>query len=391
MKKKKILFYTSGIGLGGVEKVLLELLKFIDKEKYDIKVAFQNGDERYFEAEIPQDIQYKFMLDEKIIEKTIYFKERKKRNLIYKICYLFMMKYEKIVMKKEFLKFSEDRDIIIDFKSGDFYKVIQLNKKAKRLCWLHNEITKVSSYYKRKERLEKFFNTCDKVICICNEMKDNLIKEMPSIQNKIEVFYNCFDIEKIEKLSKDTFDLNFDDMKRLNDKYFIMVGRLDDVQKDFSTLINAYEIYCKINIEKNLKLYLLGEGPDREKIENLLKIKGLEKNILLLGAKKNPYPWIKNSKFLIHSSKFEGLPTVLIEALILGKEIVSTDCPTGPKEILENGKIGTLIKIGDSEGMAKAINGKLNNEKNIEKIIESSKRFDGREIIKNIEKVLERV
>lgn len=389
MKKKKILFYTSGIGLGGVEKVLLELLKFIDKEKYDIKVAFQNGDERYFESEIPKDIQYKFMLDEKIIGKTIYFKERKKKNLIYKICYLFMMKYEKMIIKKEFLKFSEDRDIVIDFKSGDFYKIIQLNKKAKRLCWLHNEITKVSSYYKRKERLEKFFNTCEKVICICNEMKDNLIKEMPSIQNKIEVFYNCFDIQKIEELSKDTFDLNFDDKKKLNDKYFIMVSRLETKMKDFSTLINAYEIYLKKEGEKTLKLYLLGEGPDRDKIEKILKNKGLEEKILLLGAKKNPYPWIKNSKFLIHSSKFEGLPTVLIEALILGKNIISTDCPTGPKEILENGKVGTLVEIGNIQKMANAIEEKVKFEENINKLFESSQRFDGQKIIKNIEKMLE--
>lgn len=387
MKKKKILFYTSGIGLGGVEKVLLELLKFIDKEKYDIKVAFQNGDERYFESEIPKDIQYKFMLDEKIIGKTIYFKERKKKNLIYKICYLFMMKYEKMIIKKEFLKFSEDRDIVIDFKSGDFYKIIQLNKKAKRLCWLHNEITKVSSYSKRKERLEKFFNTCEKVICICNEMKDNLIKEMPSIQNKIEVFYNCFDIQKIEELSKETFDLNFDDKEKLNDKYFIMVGRLDDIQKDFSTLIDAYEIYYKRNVEKSIKLYLLGEGPDRDKIEKILKNKGLEKKILLLGAKKNPYPWIKNSKFLIHSSKFEGLPTVLIEALILGKNIISTDCPTGPKEILENGKIGTLVEIGNIQKMANAIEEKVKVEEKINKLFESSKRFDGKKIIKKVEEL----
>lgn len=78
MTKKKILFYTSGIGLGGVEKVLIELLKFIDKEKFDIKVAFQNGNERYFEEKLPKQIDYRFMLDEKIINKTIYFKVRKK-------------------------------------------------------------------------------------------------------------------------------------------------------------------------------------------------------------------------------------------------------------------------------------------------------------------------
>lgn len=385
MQKKKILFYTSGIGLGGVERVLIELLKFIDKEKFDVKVAFQNGNERYFENEIPKQIEYRFMLKKELIDKTIYFKERKK-NIFYKLGYLIMMKYEKFIIRKEFLKFSNDRDIIIDFKSGDFYKVIQLNKKARKMCWLHNEITKVSNYKKRKKRLEKFFEKCEKVICICNEMKENLIKEMPKIKDKIEVIYNCFDIEKIERRAEEISDLNNNEIVLLKKDYFIMVGRLDDIQKDYSTLVKAYKRYFDKNI-KAIKLYLLGDGPDRKKIEIMLEKEKLKKNIILLGAKKNPYPWIKNCKMLIHSSKFEGLPTVLIEALILNKKIISTNCPTGPKEILENGKIGTLVNIGNIKEMSEAIEKELNINIDKEEIKKSRERFNGSIIIKKVEEI----
>lgn len=386
MIKKKILFYTSGIGLGGVEKVLIELLRFIDKEKFDIKVAFQNGDERYFEDKLPKQINYKFMLDEKIINRTIYFKIRKK-NIFYKLGYLFMRKYEKFIIKKEFLKFSNDRDIIIDFKSGDFYKTIQLNKKAKKICWLHNEITKVVNYEKRKIKLEKFFNTCEKIICICNEMKENLEKEMPTLKDKVEVIYNCFDIEHIENEANNTRDLSDEEKKLLKDNYFIMVGRLDDVQKDYSTLIKAFRFYINKYLKSKYKLYLLGDGPDREKIEKLLRQEKLDKEVILLGAKKNPYPWIKEAEMLVHSSKFEGLPTVLIEALILGKKIISTNCPTGPKEILENGEVGRLVQVSNIQEMTQAIEEELNKRVDIKKLKEARKRFDGNTIIKKIEKL----
>ena len=390
MIKKKILFYTSGIGLGGVEKVLLELLKSMDKNKFDIKVAFQNADENYFENEIPKKVNYKFMLSKDIIEKTLFFKERKS-NIFYKICYLIMMKYEKYIIKKNFISFSDDRDIIIDFKSGDFYKIIQLNKKAKKICWMHTEITKLIRFKERKERLKRFFKRCDKIICICNEMKDNFIKEIPEVKDKIEVIYNCFDIEKIKKLSEQVQDLSLQDLslkeqELINKDYIIMVGRLDNNQKDFTTLIKAFKIYKEKN-ENKIFLYLLGDGPDREEIENLIIENNLSNKVLILGAKKNPYPWIKNSKILVHSSKFEGLPTVLIEALILKKEIISTNCPTGSREILENGKIGTLINIGDYKLLAKLLNTNINLNK---KILEDSvERFNGKKIIKKIENIFE--
>lgn len=90
MKKKKILFYTSGIGLGGVEKVLLEILGLLDKEKFDIKVALQNENENLFESEIPKEVSYKYMLSQKTINKLEYFKQRRRGNILYRLFYSIM-------------------------------------------------------------------------------------------------------------------------------------------------------------------------------------------------------------------------------------------------------------------------------------------------------------
>lgn len=390
---KKILFYTSGVGLGGVERVILEILKAIDKKKFDIKLGLQYENENTFENEIPKEINYKYMLPQVIIDKSLYYRSKKK-NVFYKVLYSFMLKYEKYLIKKNYLEFSKDRDIVIDFKSGDFLKLIELKNEEnkKQICWLHGEITKLNRYKERKNKLKKQFKNCDKIVCICNEMKENVIKEIPEIEDKLEMIYNPFNIEKIRKLSENIFELSEEEKELLTDKYIIMVSRLELKMKDFFTLFKAYQ---KILLNNNdLKLYLLGEGPDRKKIEEEIKKMNLESKILLLGMKKNPYPWIKNAKLLIHSSKHEGLPTVLIEALILKKIIISTNCPTGPKEILNNGKYGSLVDIGDYETMADEICDLLNenSEKRnqyLEYINEAVQRFDSKIIIKQIEKVLE--
>ena len=391
--KKKILFYTSGVGLGGVEKVVLEVLKEIDKSKFDIKLALQYENENLFENEIPKEVNYKYMLPQKIIDKSLHFREKKK-NIFYKMLYSFMLSYEKYTIKKNYLEFSKDREIVIDFKSGDFLKLINLENAVdkKRICWLHGEITKLNKYEKRKKFLRENLNKCDKVICICEDMKNGVIKEIPELKEKLEVIYNPFDIEKIKIKSSDYSEIKDNEKNLLEDNYIIMVSRLDNVQKDFDTLIKAFKIVNQKR--KDIKLYLLGEGPDREKIENMIKDEDLQEYIKLLGVKKNPYPWIKNSKLLVHSSRYEGFGLVLVEALILGKVVISSNCKVGPREILNNGEYGSLVEVGDYNAMAQEILELLQEnpkkkEKYLSNIDKSIERFDKKNIIKQIEKVLD--
>lgn len=391
--KKKILFYTSGVGLGGVEKVVLEVLKEIDKSKFDIKLALQYENENLFENEIPKEVNYKYMLPQKIIDKSLYFRERKK-NIFYKMLYSFMLSYEKYIIKKNYLEFSKDREIVIDFKSGDFLKLITLENGVdkKRICWLHGEITKLNKYEKRKKFLRENLNKCDKVVCICEDMKNGVIKEIPELEEKLEVIYNPFDIEKIKIKSNDYSEIKNEEKKLLEDNYIIMVSRLELKMKDFNTLIKAFKIVNQKR--KDTKLYLLGDGPDKEKIENMIKNENLQENIKLLGVKRNPYFWIKNSKLLVHSSKSEGFGLVLVEALILGKVVISTNCKVGPREILDNGKYGSLVEVGDYNSMAQEIlellqENSIKKEKYLINIDESVERFDKKNIIKQIEGVLE--
>lgn len=129
------------------------------------------------------------------------------------------------------------------------------------------------------------------------------------------------------------------------------VGRLE-MQKDFATLIRAF---AKVHSQRPARLMILGEGISRPQLEALVRELGVEENVALPGFVANPYAYMARSAVFVLSSLFEGLPTVLIEAMAAGTSVVSTDCKSGPSEILENGRYGKLVPVGDINGMAEAI------------------------------------
>jgi glycosyltransferase involved in cell wall biosynthesis len=131
----------------------------------------------------------------------------------------------------------------------------------------------------------------------------------------------------------------------------LAVGRLT-AQKDYPTLIHAF---AKIRKNRKARLVILGEGEERIAIEALVSQLGLKQDVDLPGFVSNPYPFMARAPVFVMSSRWEGLPTVLIEALFCGASIVSTDCPSGAREILRDGQYGQLVPVGDSVRLAQAI------------------------------------
>ena len=131
----------------------------------------------------------------------------------------------------------------------------------------------------------------------------------------------------------------------------ISVGRLSE-QKDFPNLIRAF---AKVRENRVARLMILGEGEDRPILEKLAKELGISDEVSMPGFVENPYPYMSNASVYVLSSKWEGLPTVLVEALYCGIPIVSTDCPSGPREILQEGLFGQLVPVGNAEILGLAI------------------------------------
>jgi glycosyltransferase involved in cell wall biosynthesis len=146
----------------------------------------------------------------------------------------------------------------------------------------------------------------------------------------------------------------------------INVGRLTD-QKDQILLLKAINL-----IKSKLKVFLIiiGKGQNYKKLKKYIYENNLHNQVKLVGYKKNPFQYIKQSDIFLLSSRYEGSPNVLVEALILRKYVISTDCPTGPKEILKNGKYGKIFKVGDYKMLSQLI---LNSKNEFKKKINYDK------------------
>ena len=394
--KKNVLFRSGSLRMGGLERVLIEVLQTIDKEKYNISLIIDDdcGEDNIFEKDIPKEIKYYFLKSQDLIQKTEYYKEKRK-NIFYKLMYNLYMNLETFIMcreSKKILKEIGEVDVLIDFDAGASKYIDKLNVK-KKIVWIHNSIPKLKKKKSKIERFGKRLEKYDKVVAICDEMKEELQKIYPKIKEKIIRIYNPFNFERIEKLKNDNTNLANDDEKLLERKYIVAIARLDSVQKDFSTLIKAFKIVKEKGVEE--KLYIIGDGPSRKEIEQEIKKMGLEKEILLLGNRKNPYIWLKNSLFFVHSSKYEGLPTVLIEALICDKMIISSNCPTGPKEILKNESCGELFEVGNynqlSNLLEKYILNKESKNKFLQEILKRKEEFNKEKVIKEYEKLIDNI
>lgn len=188
------------------------------------------------------------------------------------------------------------------------------------------------------------------IICPSHGIAADLEFQLNIPKDKLKVIYNPLDIKHVSLLAAEKSPHPWIEA---GENIILGVGRLAK-QKDFDTLIEAFSI-VKDCSDVPVKLVILGEGEDRDKLQNHIDRLGLKDCTDLPGFVENPYPFIKHSRCYVLSSLWEGLPNVLIQALALGTPAVATDCPSGPVEILESGKWGELVAMSQPEEMAHAI------------------------------------
>ena len=309
---KTIVISSGDLTMGGLQKILVEYLKLIDKNKYRIVLLIANdyGKKNLFLEEIPKNVEIQFVRPYNLVSKIAELSKNRKilnRLLLKRYRYRSKRVFKSIFLEK--LSKLGKIDLIIDFDGG--LKSILDNLKAeKKIIWIHSSIRKHKQDNKSKisrygEELKKY----DKIIAICKEMKEEIKELYPSLSHKIEYIYNPLDCNNIIEQGNENIEkMTSYEKELIESDYFLAISRLDAVQKDFETLIEGYLILKNKGIKE--RLYIIGEGDGRVKIEKMIEEKKLVEDVILLGEKKNPYIWIKHSKLFIHSSRYEGLPTV---------------------------------------------------------------------------------
>ncbi len=389
---KNILWKSGSLQMGGSEKALIEILKNINLSKIKINLLIDNNyeEKNIFEKDIPKEINYYFLKPKKLIN-ILDFCQKKKKNFFYKILYNIMLVMEKIVIThnmKRIIKKIGKVDVLIDYDAGATKYIKKFKGINKKIVWIHSSILNSKKKKLKISRFGKRLSHYDNIVVICDEMFEETKKIYPFLEKKLVRIYNSFNFDEILSKSKNENILSKKEKKLIKEKYILAVSRLDMESKDYKTLL---ESFYNLN-EPTYKLYIIGDGPDKEKIENLIKQYNLGNKVYLLGKKQDPYTWMKKCQFFVHSSKYEGFGLVILEALILKKAVISSNCKVGPSEILSYGKYGELFNVGDCKALTQKMRLFIENKTLREKYENLSKeaieRFNTKKIMKEIEKLL---
>ncbi|NJL86467.1 MAG: glycosyltransferase [Leptolyngbyaceae cyanobacterium SM1_1_3] len=216
-----------------------------------------------------------------------------------------------------------------------------LSRSIKRVKGLKQRLIPLSVKY--------LYPLADSVVTVSQGARDDLQQWMNPTEVKVEAIYNP--VIAPDLYEKAAIAVDHPWFQPGEPPVILGVGKLEP-QKDFATLIRAF---AQVRSQQPCRLAILGWGPDQAELESLIADLGLTEAAALLGYVDNPYAYMARSAVFALSSAWEGLPTVLIEALALGVPVVSTSCESGPEEILDQGKYGHLVPVEDSDAMAKAI------------------------------------
>ena len=386
--KKRLLIIVSRLLQGGIDTILIEYLKQFDRDKFCIKLAIGTcmEEQETYINDVPSDVSVNYLVKSHSLVKYRKQKSIKKLSFVQKAYdETILSPIRRFIQKRNLDKLIKESDIVIDFDST-FYSFLKKYPISK-VAFFHFSFRQYHNGNQRKlRRLGRKLNTYDRIVTICEEMEDEGIEMYPSLKAKFTTIYNAFNFETIQKKAMEPLDSPLADFP-----YILAVQRLEETQKDSTTLIKAYKILVEKYAIKE-RLYIIGEGKSREELERLSISLGLKDHIYFLGLQVNPYPWIHQSKLFVLSSKFEGFGIVLIEAMSLEKGIVSTNCSTGPSEILDNGNAGVLVPVGDENSMAEAMYRMLTDtaykEQMLDGIQKQLKKFDIKNTIQQIEELI---
>lgn len=323
MNKKLIIFIPS-IESGGVEKNLFIISNYLIKKFEKIELITTN-------------YNYKYRFDKKIelITPKSKFWIGQKRIFKYFICLLLLLKT--IINNKNVLVLSFQANLYAILITKFFFRKIIIRANSSPSGWTNNYF-KILMY-------KIIFRLADKIIVNSKELKNEFLKYFII---KTKVIYNPLDISIIRKSTKKKIKNTFFKEGNIN---LITIGRFVN-QKNHLLILKAIKI---LKEKLPIKLLIMGQGKLLSEYKNFVSKNNLKNEILIINYQKNPYNFIKNADIFILSSIYEGLPNVLLEAQYLKKIIISSNCPTGTKEILLNGKAGFLFKNNNLNDLCKKI------------------------------------
>lgn len=370
---KKILFIHPDLRGGGAEKVLVNMLNGLDKSKYSISLAtiFEEG----VNKEILSDtVHHRFLL------KNVF----KGWSLVQKIFSTTFL-YKKITKNEEF-------DLIVAYLEGVPTRIMSgcNNPNTKLISWIHVDLKEfpIKKVYRNTKEMEQSYSKCDAIIGVSKTALNSISSKVSGLpKEKLHVIHNVVDTDLI--LNNGNQSLNDVDFSKkvVN---LCTVGRLAQ-QKGYKRLLKVISKLAKEDLK--FHLYIIGVGEQESELKQIIEEEKINNYVSLLGFKKNPHKYVKNSDLFVCSSYQEGFSTAVTESVLLGTPVITTNC-AGMDEILDNGKYGKIVD-NDEQSLYEGLKELLNNKELIDNYTElTNKRsleLQNRDNIKEIENLFDKI
>ncbi len=329
MKKRRIVFVIHALNIGGAERTIVNLLKHISRDRYDIHLVVFRATGAFMK-EIPLDIT----LHDLGVSSA-------KRGMIPLVRQLYRLKPDILFSGIGYL------NALLSL----LIPLINLTIK-KPIHWIARE-TSIVSIIIQNERFTKLFawlyrhsyKNFDTIICQSHYMREDLSKNYAIPQEKMVIINNPVDIDRIEQLSQMPIEHHFDPQK-IN---LLAVGALRGVKR-FDQLLKAFS-----SLDDRYRLTIVGGGSKEAELKAYAVELKIEQSVCFVGHQSNPYAYMHGADLLLLTSEYEGFPNVLLEANSCGIPVMAFDCPGGVSEIVQEGINGELIPCQDIEALTKRI------------------------------------
>lgn len=371
--KKKILFLIPSLVGGGAERTLINLLQKIDYLIYDVDLVVVSFNGIYINH-VPKQVKLIVLFRNDFLVRVLAYLQKK-------------IGLNSIFRKRIKSKLKSEYDVGISFLDGNFTDLLFFVPNIKkRVSWVHSSYKSNSNFYQfyqnkryREKLINKRYGKLDEIVFVSQDARDEFIEIFGTFPN-MKVIYNLIDSQIV------TLKSQAEILEKTQKFQFIALGSLLPV-KGFDRLIRAAVIVKKKGYDFHLKI--AGTGAEKLALNNMIKENSIQDSINLIGFLPNPYPTLKNSDIFIMSSISEALPTVLCEAMILGKPTLVTNC-CGCRELVDHEQFGLMADQNDESLAEKMIQYITKPELILhyqQKSLERAKLFDDNRIIKEYYKV----
>ncbi len=367
MEKKKILFVMEHLGIGGAEKSLVTLLSYIDYSKYEVDLFLFSKTGEFLSLVpnsvniLPESEEYKMLHQSPINALLNFLMYGKVKLAIFNLLYLSKLAFYHLVLQKEYIGWeyikkifkplNKQYDVAIGFlEKKTIYFIVDKINADKKSGYIHNDYLK----NEHNQMLDNYyFNYLDHIVTVSEHSLETLQQVFSHYHSKFKVIKNIISPSVIHVMGNEKIDDINTDAQYIS---IVTVARLVE-QKGIDNAILICDQLVKKN--SNIRWYIIGEGSERDKLKKMIKIKGIEKHFILLGARSNPYKYMKMADIYVQPSRSEGYGITVAEAKALYKPIVVSKIPEF-QELIINLETGLLCDTNES--MANAICNLINDE-----------------------------